>query len=233
MLTAQCVCVCVRDGGWWENICASGTWRIMKWRSQEWEQAKKIGASTWGILTEPSASTMALYGKRKKLKRQPQAMFYSKNLCLTPRARSSRLYPIFQYLWQMKLDTPRRIQFFCFTHLFWQCQVFAAAWLSLVARCGLLIVVASLATERWLWNTGSAVGHLGFAAPQHVASSQTRDRTGVARTGRQILIPWTTREGQNLAILIALRTEAITTASCKATSFFPTHGSEGVRPAVL
>ena len=38
ILTAQCVCVCVGDGGWWENICMSGTWRIMKWWSQEWEQ---------------------------------------------------------------------------------------------------------------------------------------------------------------------------------------------------
>ena len=35
---------------------------------------------------------------------------------------------------------------------------------------------------------------LGLAAPQQVESSQTRDRTHVPRTGRWILIHWTTRE---------------------------------------
>ena len=42
----------------------------------------------------------------------------------------------------------------------------------------------------------SAVVALGLAAPRHVGSSHTRDRTGVPCIGRRILNhhPWTTRE---------------------------------------
>ena len=87
-----------------------------RWRRITW--IKKLGASNWGILTEPSASVMALYGKPKKLKREPRTIFYSKNLCFIPQARSSRFFPIFQYLWQIKLDIPWRIPFFHFIHLF-------------------------------------------------------------------------------------------------------------------
>ena len=39
-----------------------------------------------------------------------------------------------------------------------------------------------------------ALEHSGLVAPQHVASSRTRDLTGVACLARQILHHWTTRE---------------------------------------
>ena len=64
----------------------------------------------------------------------------------------------------------------------------------LVAECG-LTVVASLAAEHVLWVCGlRSCGTWALAAPWHVESSQTRDRTCFPCTGRQILIHWSTRE---------------------------------------
>ena len=64
--------------------------------------------------------------------------------------------------------------------IFWlHCRGF-----SLAAACGLSIAVHGL---RWLCHTG-------LVAPQHVESSQTRDRTHVSCIGRQILNHWTFRE---------------------------------------
>lgn len=177
----------------------------MKWPEEPGVRTgEEDGFSTWGIW---QATRSCSVWKTEEVKRQPQAMFYSRICVLLP-GQEVHAHPCSscgKWSW-----TPKK-SVLLFYPFIWQRQVFAAAWLSLVARCGLLIVVRRLLLGAGSWNTGSAVGHLGFAAPQHVASSQTRDRTGVARTGRQILIPWTTREGQNLAILIALRTEAITT----------------------
>ena len=70
--------------------------------------------------------------------------------------------------------------------------VAASGGYSLVAVCGLLTVVVSLVEEHRLqcsclqqsWCTG-------LLTPQHLASSQTRDRTCI---GRWTLNHWTTRE---------------------------------------
>ena len=63
-----------------------------------------------------------------------------------------------------------------------------------VAVCG-LTAVASLAAEHVLWVCGlRSCGTWALAAPWHVGSSQTRDRTCFPCTGRQILIHWSTRE---------------------------------------
>ena len=88
-------------------------------------------------------------------------------------------------------------------------------WLSssrsrvLVAVCGLSLAVAGMGSALLpcasisLWrhllrstNSGVWVQQLwckGLAAPQHVASSWTRDRTHISRTGGPILYYWTTR----------------------------------------
>ena len=47
---------------------------------------------------------------------------------------------------------------------------------------------------QYLWRSGSAVGALGLSCPQHVGSSQTRERTCVPCIGKWILNHWTTRE---------------------------------------
>ena len=44
----------------------------------------------------------------------------------------------------------------------------------------------------------------GLVAPWHVESSQTRDQAHVSYIGRWILIHWTTREVQCLALIIKL-----------------------------
>ena len=61
----------------------------------------------------------------------------------------------------------------------------------------LLTVVASLVTEHGLLPHG-----LGSCGAWHVASSQTRDRTSVTCTGRQILSHWTTREVLTLCFIL-------------------------------
>ena len=54
----------------------------------------------------------------------------------------------------------------------------AASGVHLLVRVrGLLIAVVSLAVEHGLWGTG-------LVAPQHFASSRTRDLTGVPCIGR-------------------------------------------------
>ena len=51
----------------------------------------------------------------------------------------------------------------------------------LVAVCGLLTAVASLAVEHRLWaHRLQWLWHMGLVAPRHVESSQTRDRTWVS-----------------------------------------------------
>ena len=85
----------------------------------------------------------------------------------------------------------------------------------LIVVRGLLIVVASLllqstgsrrtgfsscgAWAQQLWLAGSRaqaqqLWHMGLAAPRHVGSSRTRDRTRVSRIGRRILNHCATRE---------------------------------------
>ena len=58
-----------------------------------------------------------------------------------------------------------------------------------VAACG-LSSCGSQALEHRL----SSCGHMDLVAPWHVRSSQTRDRTRVSCTGRQVLYHWATRE---------------------------------------
>ena len=80
--------------------------------------------------------------------------------------------------------------------LSWLCWVSAAArGLSFDAVRGLLIAVASLAPEHRLWATqAQLLWCVGFVAPQHTESPQTRDQTHVPSFGRWILNHWTTRE---------------------------------------
>ena len=67
---------------------------------------------------------------------------------------------------------------------------------------GHLVAVASLVAEhrlqvrglQQLWCMGSGVVAHGLVAPQHVGPPQTRDRTRVPCTGRQILNHCATRE---------------------------------------
>ena len=76
-------------------------------------------------------------------------------------------------------------------------------WVS-VAVCGLSPVVASRGSSPvavhgfslwWLLLLRSTVSrHMGLVALWHVGTSQTRDRTSVPCTARQILNCWTTRE---------------------------------------
>ena len=85
----------------------------------------------------------------------------------------------------------------CYIYLlftyFWLCWVFIAVWaFSSCREHGLLIVEASRSRctgfsscSTWeLWCTG-------LAAPQHVESSQARNRTHVPCIGRWILTHWT------------------------------------------
>ena len=96
---------------------------------------------------------------------------------------------------------------------FWLCWVFAAAFrlslvaanrgYSLVAVHELLIVVASLAVEHRLQGAWAQQLRLvELVAPQHVESSQSRDRTHVPCTGKQILNHGTTREVPESIFLI-------------------------------
>ena len=68
---------------------------------------------------------------------------------------------------------------------------------SVIAVCGLLVVVASLVTEHRLWGAldsvvvapelqsrDSIVGCMGLAAPKHVGSSPTRDGTCISFHGQ-------------------------------------------------
>ena len=101
----------------------------------------------------------------------------------------------------------------------WLCWVFVAACgLSPVSRAEaalifcLLIAVASL-VERGLWGAQTSVLAVRglsrvaqLAAPQHVVSSQTGDRTCVPCIGRQIPLLCATRE----ALLLAFRDWYIT-----------------------
>ena len=98
-------------------------------------------------MTELSAGVMALHGKWKKLKREPQTIRYSKNLCVIPRARSSRffLYPNTCGKYPMKNPV---LSFHSF--IFDSAGSLLLHALSLVAMCGLLLVAASLAAEHWL-----------------------------------------------------------------------------------
>ena len=79
----------------------------------------------------------------------------------------------------------------CFAWAFSSC---GERGLLFVAVHGLLIVVASLVQHKLyilgfqkLQRTGSVVWCTGLAAPRHVGSSQTWDRTCVPCTGRRIL----------------------------------------------
>ena len=89
-------------------------------------------------------------------------------------------------------------------HYFWLRWVFVATrglssscgkqGLLFFAVWGLLIVVASLVAKHGLYSMDSVAVVHGLSCPQHVDSSQTRDRTCVLCIGRQILNHWTTRE---------------------------------------
>ena len=70
------------------------------------------------------------------------------------------------------------------------------------------IVVASLAAEHGLWVHGFQ-WLMALAAPRHVGSSQTRDRTHVPCIGRQILTHFATREvlRENLSAYFTLDAE--------------------------
>ena len=73
---------------------------------------------------------------------------------------------------------------------------------SLVAVCGLLVLMASLVAEHRLQGRQTSVlpalwlssCDTGLAVLQYVESSQTRHQTRVPCTGRQILNPWTARK---------------------------------------
>ena len=98
--------------------------------------------------------------------------------------------------------------------IFWLCWVFIAAqnFFSSCVEWGLLPGCGTRASHcgvsshcrAWiLWlaglrelcvSTGSIVVPQGLAAPQHVGSSWTRDRTRVSCIGRWTLYPWATRE---------------------------------------
>ena len=88
----------------------------------------------------------------------------------------------------------------------WLCWVFIAAHglsavavsrgSSLLVVRGLLIAVSSLVAEHGLVGRLQQLQLADFAAPQHVGSSQLRDRTRVPCIDRQILNHWTTREIQ-------------------------------------
>ena len=53
----------------------------------------------------------------------------------------------------------------------------------------------ALAMERELWaHKLQKLWYMGLAAPQHVGSSQTRDRTDAPCIARRILNHWTIRE---------------------------------------
>ena len=61
--------------------------------------------------------------------------------------------------------------------------------------CRLFIALAFPVAESRLWASRlQKVLHMGFVAPQHVRSSQTRDQTGVPCIARRILNHWTTKE---------------------------------------
>ena len=70
------------------------------------------------------------------------------------------------------------------------------------------IVVASLAAEHGLWVHGFQ-WLMALAAPRHVGSSRTRDRTHVPCIGRQILTHFATREvlRENLSAYFTLDAE--------------------------
>ena len=92
-----------------------------------------------------------------------------------------------------------------------------------VAVRGLLIVVASLATEHRLQGSRASIvaahglftcgsraraqqlWRSGLVVPQHVESSWTRDHTCVPCIGRQILIHCATREVLNILLLAPLK----------------------------
>ena len=86
---------------------------------------------------------------------------------------------------------------------------------SLVVVLRLLLAVAAFVVEHGLWGMqDSVVGlvgsraqaqqlwHTGLVAPQHVGSSQTRDRTRVCCIDRQILYHWATREALFFSIYV-------------------------------
>ena len=88
-----------------------------------------------------------------------------------------------------------------------------------VAVCGLLIAVASLASEhglqarglQQLWLAGSRaqaqqLWHTGLVAPRHVGSSQIRARTRVPCIGRQVLNHCATREALALTYFFPFST---------------------------
>ena len=59
---------------------------------------------------------------------------------------------------------------------------------SFVVGCGLKAAGASVVAARGLYRAQAQwLWHMGLVAPQHVGSSQTRDRTHVSCIGRQIL----------------------------------------------
>ena len=83
-------------------------------------------------------------------------------------------------------------------NLRWVLQVFSSRGVQVLlfmAVPGLLIVGASLAAECMLFSVlAQKLGHVGFAALQHVKSSCTRDQIHGPCIGRWILIHCTTRE---------------------------------------
>ena len=105
--------------------------------------------------------------------------------------------PLSIYFWpHSKLLLCLFLKYFYWFIYFWLCWVVTAApRLSLVAVWGLLTGVASLVVEHRLWPQElQKLWCMGFIALKHVGSSQTRDRTCVTWTDRQILNHWTTRE---------------------------------------
>ena len=86
---------------------------------------------------------------------------------------------------------------------------------SLLVVLRFLLAVAAFVVEHGLWGMqDSVVGlvgsraqaqqlwHTGLVAPQHVGSSQTRDRTHVCCIDRQILYHWATREALFFSIYV-------------------------------
>ena len=83
-----------------------------------------------------------------------------------------------------------------------------SVWASHAVEHGLWGMGASVLGTTRLWSTGSiVVAHTGstklwhLVAPQHMGSSQIRDRTHVSCIGRWILYHWATREAPVLSIL--------------------------------
>ena len=110
--------------------------------------------------------------------------------------------------------------FFCLflVPYLWPCWIFLAVWAflqlqwmgvtlhSLVGLCRLLIAVASLIMEPWLWGVCASVlvklglYSFGLVAPRHMGSSQIMDRTPVSCIGRRILYHRANRETQSVTL---------------------------------